>query len=116
MKKILSVFFLLTFLVLPALAIAETTTAPTIFATGNDLIGILDTVANWAFAILLGLAAVVLIVGGIEVITAQGDSTKIATARLGLIWALVGVGVGVAAKGLVAVVKSILMSGSGVGD
>ena len=112
MKKILPVFFLLTFLVLPALAMAapEVPDDPIepIFSSGEELLNMLDTIADWAFAILLGVAALVLIVGGIQFITAQGDSTKIATARQWLIWALVGVAVGVAAKGLVAVIRSIL--------
>ena len=113
MKKILSVFFLLTFLVLPVLVVTAQPVNPTdavvtIFSTGQELLDGIETIANWAFAILLGIAAVVLIVGGIQFITAQGDSTKIATARQWLIWALVGVGVGVAAKGLVAVIRSIL--------
>ncbi len=107
MKKILPAFFLLTFLVLPVLAVAQEE-APTLFTEGEGLIDILDTVANWAFTILLSLAAVVLIVAGIQFITAQGSSEKVTSARQWLIWALVGVAVGVAAKGLVAVVRSIL--------
>jgi len=112
MKKILPAFFLLTFLVFPALALAapEIPDEPIepIFESGADLLDMLDTIADWAFAILMGLAAIVLIIGGIQFITAQGSSEKVSSARQWLIWALVGVAVGVAAKGLVAVVRSIL--------
>ena len=107
MKKILPVFFLLTFLVFPALALAQQE-APVIFDDATGLIDMFDTVANWAFAILMALAAVFLIIGGIQFVTAQGSQEKVTSARNLLIWALVGVAVGVAAKGLVAVVRSIL--------
>ncbi len=112
MKKILPAFLLLTFLVFPVLVSAQpaapTATAPTIFTSGQSMIDLLDVVANWAFVILMSLAAIMLIFGGMKFINARGKSEDVTAARDLLIWALVGVAVGVAAKGLVAVVRSIL--------
>jgi len=104
MKKIISTLILANALALSltALAAEPPTTAPTI-----DTMDLLNNVTNWLFAILLITAAIWIIIAGYNFITAGGDSEKTNTARNFVLYALIGVLVGFAAKGLVVLVSKI---------
>ena len=103
MKKIIPVLILTSILVLPLMVLAEApATAPTI-----DTMELLDRITNWLFAILLIIAAIWIIMAGYYFVTAQGDPEKTKNARNFVLYALVGVLVGFAAKGLVALVGKI---------
>ena len=88
--------------------VARVDTAPTGPTNIEGLIDIIDKIVDWAFAILIAVAAFMIIYAGFGWMTAAGDSDKLDNARKTLIYALVGVGVAVLAKGLVAIVKTLV--------
>jgi len=119
MKKVLVSLVLIGTLVVPVMASATLwddivglmsggtkppagTTAPAV-----DVMTVLDNITDWLFAILLIIAAIAIIVAGYYFVTAQGDPEKTKTARSFVLYALIGVLVGIAAKGLVALVRRI---------
>jgi len=115
MKKILSVLVLTGLLVIPVVGLADvydptdpSNTPETLIESGDDLILLIDTIGNWIFAILLGIAAIMLILAGFFWITAGGDPTKVTTASAMLKNALIGVAIALGAKGLVMVIGSLL--------
>jgi len=71
---------------------------------------IIDKVAKWIFNILLSVATIVLLLAGFQWLTSGGNEEKISSARKNLIWALVGILVALLAKGLVAIIKSLVGS------
>jgi hypothetical protein len=72
------------------------------------LLDLMETVVDYMFVILLILAGAIIIWGAFEFVTAAGNAEKITSARSKLLWALVGVLVAFAAKGLVRLVEMIL--------
>ena len=104
MKKIISTLILASALALPLIALAAEppTTAPTV-----DTMELLNNITNWIFAILLITAAIWIMIAGYYFITAQGDPEKTKTARNFVLYSLIGVLVGFAAKGLVVLIGKV---------
>ena len=74
----------------------------------GDLITLINRIGNWIFAALLALAAIFLIVAGWLFVTAGGNVESTTKARQMLVNALIGVAIGLGAKGLIAVVTGLL--------
>jgi len=114
MKKVLSALVLTSLLVMPMVTLAayEGETSPNqpeeIISSGQDLVDLINNVGNWIFTILLAIAAIFLVVAGFMFVTAGGNPENTTKARQMLINALIGVAVALGAKGLVAVVTSLL--------
>jgi hypothetical protein len=72
------------------------------------LLNMIYTVADWIFVILLVVAAIFVVWGGIEFVTSGGAPEKVGSARNKLIWALVGVVVAFVARGLVVLITQII--------
>lgn len=115
MKKFLPILVLASLLIMPAIVLGDSfapedpsKTAPTLLESGADLEKLIVTIGNWVFTILLGIAAVFLIVAGYFFITAGGNPENITKARQMLINALIGVAIGLGAQGLVKVIGAIL--------
>lgn len=115
MKKFFSALVLMGLLVVPVVGLADIaapetpdTTAPELIESAADLKTIIDNIGNWVFVILLSVAAIFLIVAGFFFITAGGNPEQVTKARQMLINALIGVAIALGAKGLVAVIGSIL--------
>ena len=79
--------------------------APTI-----DIMDLLKKITDWLFAILLIVAAIWIIIAAYWFVTANGDPEKTKSARDFVLYALIGVLVGFAAKGLVYLVQQIANS------
>ena len=73
-----------------------------------DVMGALDRITNWLFAILIAIAAMFLIIAGIQYISAQGDPEKIKAAHQKVLYSLIGVIVALLAKGLVTLMERII--------
>ena len=69
---------------------------------------ILIDIMQWLFAILLFVAALALIIAGYFFITAAGDEEKTKKARSFVLYAIIGVLVAVAARGIVGWVQNTL--------
>lgn len=107
MKKIITTLTLISLAAVPFVATADQIPdAP--FESVDDLITKMDQIGDYIFTGLLVLAAIFLVVAGYFFVTASGNAEKIKKAREMLINALIGVAVGVAAKGLIAVIQNIV--------
>jgi len=107
MKQVLSAIILAGILAPAAIVLAQPT-APTLIGGGQDLIDLINKIGNWVFALVLAVAAVFLIVAGFMFVTAGGNPENVNKARGMLINALIGVAVALGARGLVAVVSTVL--------
>jgi len=114
MKKVLVSLTLISLLAVPAVASADW--LGDLFGIGDqpqavpktDVMVILDSVTNWLFAILLVIAAIAIIIAAYFFVTAAGDPDKTKKARDFVLYAVIGVLVGFAAKGLVMLVERIV--------
>jgi uncharacterized BrkB/YihY/UPF0761 family membrane protein len=74
-----------------------------------DLVATLENIADWLFYILLAVAVVFIVIGGIYYVTAQGDPEKVRKAGQSIQYALIGVIVASLAKGLVTLIQKFPM-------
>ncbi len=97
-------------LVLPLFAGAQPTLGTNI--TGySDVTGIIGTVGNWMFGIILALAVIFILYAAFLYLTSGGDEEKVGTAKKYLVYAIIAVAVAVLSKGIVMVVQSFLPGG-----
>jgi hypothetical protein len=101
-KKIILSLILASFVVLPVVAFAQP--AVTIGSL-PQLIAKLEAAIWMVFG---ALAVVMFVIAGIAFLTAQGDPTKVATARSAFIWGVAGIVVGIIAYSIVAIVSSMV--------
>ncbi len=116
MKKFLTVafaFMALLLVVTPALATCTLddpsgcTPNPPIRTTA-ELFNFLSKVTSWMFVTLLFLAFIFIVVGAFTYVSSKGDPKAVTLAKNYIIYALIGVVVGVLAKGLILAVCSIM--------
>ena len=74
--------------------------------------GILNKALNWIFSALIIVAAIMLIYAGFTYVTAAGDPGKVKTALNQVIYALIGVAIGVLAKGLIYMICVFVSGGA----
>lgn len=74
----------------------------------QTLTGLINNIINFIFTIAVIVAPILLVVAGVIFMTAAGDPGKVKTARSMMIWTIVGFGIILISKGLVAVLKGIL--------
>ncbi len=103
MKKVLASLILTGLLVLPAIVIAQET-APTV-----DVMDALNRIINWVFTILMVVAIIFLIIGAFNFVTAAGAPEKVEAGKKSIMWALVGAAAALLAKGLVVLVRKIIV-------
>ena len=71
----------------------------------TSLIATIGNIADWIFYILIAVAVLMIVIAGIEYVTAQGDPEKIKSAGQKVLYALIGIIVAALAKGLVILVQ-----------
>ena len=114
MKKVLVSLILGTLLIVPVLAGAQPTGPSGQVAQDEaQLYRTINTIINWAFAILLIGAVLVIIYAAFLFLTAGGDADKVKTARSYIVYALVAIVVGFLAKAIVSLVGNMLGMTSG---
>jgi phosphoglycerol transferase MdoB-like AlkP superfamily enzyme len=74
-----------------------------------DVMEVLNNIVNWLFAILLVVAVIYLILAGYFFVTSQGEPDKMSKARNMVLYALIGVLVAFVSKGLIELVRRIVM-------
>lgn len=82
--------------------------APELVSSGAALISLIEKIGNWVFSFLVAIAAIFLIVAGFFWVTAGGNPENVNKARTMLINALIGVVIALLARGLIAVVRTVL--------
>jgi len=108
MKKFLGISVLISLLslvVLPTITSAAET-VPTYQTL--EVKTTLETIGNIVFYVLLSLAALMIIIGGIMFVTAAGSTEQTTKARNIMIYALIGIVIAALAKGIVALIESTL--------
>lgn len=120
MKKILTIGFLALVLAVAAGSAANAATVPTpptVFGatgipggitTAGGFIQIILDLTDWLFIILLVVSVIMIVLAGLQFITGGGDPAAISAARTKLIWAAVGIGVALLAKGIPSAVSNLL--------
>jgi len=112
MKKILLIAVLLSFLVLPTANIlaapAGTGAKDTVpDMTAQQMLDALSNIVNWLFTVLLIVAAIFIVIAAYYFVTASGNPETVSKARNFVLYALIGVAVAVASRGLVALARTI---------
>lgn len=108
-------------LALPVLASAQITqppvTAPSNIQNINQITGsagILCTIINWVFWLLIVLTIIFVLVAAFKYLTAGGDPEKVKSAGSTLLYAAIAVVVALIAKGLPLIVSSFIGGGLGM--
>jgi len=113
MKKIIAVSLLSLFLAVTlagsASAIATpAATIPTGITTAGGFIEAMETLTDWLFVILVVVAVIFIVLAGLQFITGGGDPVAVSAARTKLIWAAVGIGIALLARGLPAAIQNLI--------
>lgn len=106
MKKIVVSLLLLSALVLPVVAMAIPPQPNEGDVTSID--AFYDIVAKAAWIVFAIIALVMFIVAGIKFLTAGGDPTKVAEARMAFLWGVAGVVVAIIAFSIVSIVQGLM--------
>jgi len=109
-NKQLKTILLLSLISLPVLTFAQygVQSPPTPVTRFEDILGILNTVINWIFTILLALAVIFIMFAAFEYLGSAGDPEKTRTAANKLIYAAVAIGVGLISKGIEFIVRQLI--------
>ena len=67
----------------------------------------LDNIANLVFGLLLAVAAIFIVIAAYDFVTAAGDAEKVNTARMYVIYALMGIIVAYLARSLIKYVATL---------
>jgi len=106
MKKIILSLLLLGFLVVPIIGLAQE--PPRVATTSEEVFLTINSIISWLFWILIFGAALVVAFSAYLFLTAAGDPDKTSKARNYIMYALVAVVVGFLAKGIIALVSTML--------
>jgi len=69
------------------------------------LLNTLYNITDWIFVILVGLAGVFVIIGAMTLLMSAGDPSKLSSGRSYIMWAAIGLIVGLLARAIPAIVK-----------
>jgi hypothetical protein len=118
MKKIFVSFLMVGIMAIPVLSFAADTIMPSnnpeigrglsVSMVGGNIPEILSTVANYVIGILLIVAVFYVIWAAYTFMTSNGEPDKVATARMRIMYAGIGVVVALLAKGIISLVISAL--------
>jgi hypothetical protein len=104
---------LVVFLAVPTISVlaAEPGVISPLTPTTRDICcgpnSVMETIVNWLFTILLTVAALFIIIAAYYFVTASGNPETVSKARNFVLWALVGVAIAIASRGLVSLVGKI---------
>jgi phosphoglycerol transferase MdoB-like AlkP superfamily enzyme len=104
MKKIFVSAVLISLLMVPAVNVLAQESPP----ADLDVMEVLEQIVDWLFTILLVIAAISIIIAAYYFVTAAGNPETVSKARNFVLYALIGVAVAVASRGLVSLVRTIV--------
>lgn len=105
-SKIIVSMLLLAVVLTPVLASAAIPNRPN--ANVSDLNDLYDQIGNLLWQIVAIIALVLFVIAGIQFMTAQGDPTKVASARLFVLWGVVGIVVAILAYSIVTIAGTFI--------
>lgn len=106
MKKKLITAYLLIFLLLPSVLVLAAN--PIGVGENLDIGAAVYRIADYVWFIFGGVAVIMFIVAGIQFLSAQGEPSKVNSARQSVIWGIVGVGVALLSNSIGALLKNLL--------
>ena len=74
----------------------------------TDILNVLNFIVNVIFSVLIIVAVIIFLIAAFTYITAQGDTTKTGKASKMLMYAAIGLGVALLARGIEAIITGIL--------
>ena len=77
--------------------------------TAGAVLGVIESIANWTFAIFLAISVVYLVWGAFEFVTGEGNPEKVSSAKKRLLYAVIGMALAFLANGVDDVLRSILI-------
>ena len=86
------------------------------FSSLAGFLSLMNTAANWFLAFVVVIAVILLIVAGFNYMTSGGDPEKVKSAKNKIIYAAIGIAVGLLARALIALVGNIVTGGIGGGS
>jgi len=104
MKKVFLTAVLISLLIVPAVNVLAQESPP----YSLDVMVVLERIVDWLFSILLIFTAIMIVVAAFYFVTATGNPETVSKARNFVLYALIGVAVAVASRGLVALVRRIV--------
>jgi hypothetical protein len=106
-KKIASVIIFLSLFCLVSFSSAQVT-IPNPLGETNSFPALLEKIAIGVGTFISSLGTIMIIVAGILYLTSAGSPERINTAKKALIYAIVGIAIGISAYAIVAIIKGIL--------
>ena len=77
--------------------------------TGSLLLGKIDTITNWVFAVFITIAVIFIVLAAFQFVTAGGKPEEVSLARQKLIYAVIGIAIALLARALPAVLRNIII-------
>ncbi len=74
---------------------------------------LLDNITDFLFLVVAPLAGLMILWAAFQILTAAGDPAKFTTGKRTIIYALIGLGVVILSKGIVAIIVSLLGASGG---
>ena len=110
-KKLLILFVLLFLLATPTLSLAvqfDPNNPPSLPLSASNFWGIMVRILKLIWPVFVGLAIVMFLVAGFMFLTAQGEPNKLKIARDSVIWASVGMIVGIVSFSLPFIIGTVI--------
>ncbi|MEA3296095.1 MAG: pilin [Patescibacteria group bacterium] len=101
-KKFFTILILATLLATPVAGLAIDTLET------YDVVDTLENIVNWIFTIVMIVAVIYLMFGGVAYITSEGDATKLEKAKKQILFALFGTGIVLLANGLKKLIEDMM--------
>ncbi len=81
----------------------------------TDVCALLNNITDFLLLVVAPLAGLMILWAAFQILTASGDPAKFATGRRTIVYALIGLGVVILSKGIVAIITDLLGAG-GIGS
>ncbi len=93
---------------IPMLAFAQIRQLPDIGVRGpQDIIRIINNIMNWSASVLFVIGAIMLIYSAIRFLTSGGSETAVTSAKSSLLYAIIGIAIGVVALAIEPFIEGI---------
>ncbi|OHA45950.1 MAG: hypothetical protein A3A80_03285 [Candidatus Terrybacteria bacterium RIFCSPLOWO2_01_FULL_44_24] len=85
---------------------------PPVFTTFDKFIGLFCKAGDWFFTLVMVIAIVMIVVAAFFFLTGGGNPENIKKAKSILVWAIVGIIIGILPNAILAIISSFLGAGS----
>jgi type IV secretion system pilin len=107
MKKILSLIFVTSLLVVPIVVVAESIVIDNPLKAGT-IQELIENISGFLFGVAMAVAVIVIVLAGIKFVTAGGEPAKIEEAKKMILYSVIGVAIMILANGLIQIIRNVL--------